>query len=66
MDVGGHRVFQLIEPRTLENRAVAVVRMLDAELAALDAAVVSCYLEMEAEDRAEAEAFRRAGIAFDD
>jgi hypothetical protein len=63
--VGGDRVFELIDPKILEERAVAVVRMIDAELDALEDAAVSCYLGME-EDRAEAEAFRRAGIAFDE
>jgi hypothetical protein len=67
---GGHRAFGLIEPETLEERALAVVRKVEAELNAemeelIDAAGER-YMEMRAEAERERRALGRAGIIWEE
>jgi hypothetical protein len=63
LGVGGRRVFELIEPDTLRDRALAVLRELDAEVDADMEALAQDYLEMEAAARREDAALRRVEAA---
>jgi hypothetical protein len=63
---GGRRVFDLIEPETVEERALAVVRKIDAEMDELIEAAGEHYMEMLADEERERRALERAGIILEE